>query len=81
MKDYGPGISREDINHLFDRYWQAKTTAHKGTGLGLFISKSIIEKHDGEIRVISHLGEGATFSVQLPKLRTKAINDNSLSRH
>ena len=81
VKDQGPGISREDINYLFDRYWQAKTTAHKGTGLGLFISKSIIEQHDGDIRVHSHLGEGAFFDVHLPKLRLETIEDRSLLLH
>jgi signal transduction histidine kinase len=69
IKDRGQGISTEDQLHLFDRFWQAKDTAHKGTGLGLFISKRIIELHGGSIEVHSILGEGSTFLVHLPKLK------------
>ncbi len=68
VRDLGPGISREDQAHLFERYWQGKSTAHKGTGLGLYISKCIVDLHGGSLDVSSTLGEGATFLVRLPLL-------------
>lgn len=77
IKDNGPGISREDLSHLFDRYWQSQKTAHRGTGLGLFISKTIIELHGGTIKVSSKLGQGAVFCVYLPKLRSGIIHEGS----
>ncbi len=67
VKDFGPGISPDDQDHLFDRYWQAKSTAFRGTGLGLFITKKIVELHRGKISVFSKLGEGSTFEILLPK--------------
>lgn len=48
------------------RYWQAEGTAHKGTGLGLFISKSIVDAHGGRLEVASQPGEGTVFTVFLP---------------
>ena len=66
VSDTGPGISPEHINHVFDRFWQAKQTAKQGTGLGLAISKGIIESHGGKIWVKSELGKGTDFSFNLP---------------
>ncbi|MBA2404437.1 MAG: HAMP domain-containing histidine kinase [Bdellovibrionales bacterium] len=67
IADQGKGISKDEQIHLFDRYWQAPDTAHKGTGLGLFISKSIIELHGGKLKLESDIGSGSTFSIYLPK--------------
>lgn len=66
VKDYGKGISKQDQLHLFNRYWQSSDTAHKGTGLGLYISKRIIDLHGGTIKVESELGSGSQFTVTLP---------------
>lgn len=67
IKDSGAGIPQDDQQHLFDRYWQAPGSAHKGTGLGLFISRSIIQLHQGHIEVSSRIGNGSTFTITLPK--------------
>jgi signal transduction histidine kinase len=66
VRDTGPGIPREDLARLFDRFWQARKTAQLGTGLGLFIAKGIVLAHGGAIRVASELGVGSTFFVTLP---------------
>jgi signal transduction histidine kinase len=71
LHDQGPGIDEEHLPHVFDRYWQASDTAHLGTGLGLYISKAIVDSHGGRIEVASRRGEGATFSVYLRKERDR----------
>jgi signal transduction histidine kinase/FixJ family two-component response regulator len=64
--DTGPGIPPEHVPHVFDRYWQAKSTAKLGTGLGLSIAKGIVEAHAGKIWVESEPGRGASFIFTLP---------------
>jgi signal transduction histidine kinase len=66
VRDTGTGIPPDEVPHLFDRYWQSKPTAGLGAGLGLFITKGIIEAHGGTITVESTLGSGSTFSFVLP---------------
>ena len=66
VRDTGPGIAEEDRAWIFDRYWQARQTAHKGTGLGLSIAKGLVEVHGGRIWVESQVGAGSTFFFTLP---------------
>jgi len=66
VADTGPGIPAEHLNHVFDRYWQAKSTAKLGTGLGLSIAKGIVEAHGGRIWVESPPNRGAQFNFTLP---------------
>jgi len=61
--DTGGGIPKSIINKLFDPLF---TTKAKGVGLGLSICKSILDKHEGDIRVESEVGKGTTFTVSLP---------------
>ena len=72
VKDNGPGIPQERLPHLFTRRWQAAGTAHLGTGLGLFITKSVVEAHGGRIHVRSRPGAGALFSISIPTARALA---------
>jgi len=65
--DSGPGISNENLLHVFDRFWQEKKTAHLGTGLGLFIAKGIVEAHGGRIWVESEIDKGSNFQFEIPK--------------
>jgi signal transduction histidine kinase len=64
--DTGPGISGDDLPHVFDRFWQARSTRRAGAGLGLAIAKGIVEAHGGTISAESTSGEGSTFAFTLP---------------
>ncbi len=69
VADEGVGISPEDLNHLFDRFFRVKSHSGNqimGTGLGLPISKAIIEAHGGAIWAQSQLGQGSIFYFCLP---------------
>lgn len=69
VKDDGPGIPETAIPHLFTKFFRVSgklEQGSKGTGLGLFISKAIIEMHKGRIWVESVFGQGSTFSFALP---------------
>lgn len=72
VKDSGPGLSPEQIPHIFDRYWQARQQSRQGTGLGLSIVKSIVESHQGKIWVESQQGRGSSFVFSLPSQKSFA---------
>ena len=75
VSDTGPGIAQTDIGHVFDRYWKAEVGGKRGTGLGLYIAKRIVEAHKGNIWVESTLGEGSRFSFTLP--RAPALDEHT----
>ena len=66
VKDYGPGIDKEYIPRLFERYFQVPGSKEKGTGLGLAISKEFVEAQGGKIWVESEIAKGSTFYFSLP---------------
>jgi len=67
ISDTGCGISPESVPHVFDRFWQAAANAGRlGAGLGLPITKGIVEAHGGRIWVESTLGRGSTFFFAIP---------------
>jgi signal transduction histidine kinase len=68
VSDTGKGIPGENLPHLFERFYRSQegTGIARGTGLGLFISKYIVESHHGRLDVKSRPGEGSTFIVCLP---------------
>ena len=66
VKDNGPGIPERDLPHVFERYWQAKKTAHLGAGLGLAIARGIAESHGGSVSVANSADGGAVFSFTIP---------------
>jgi len=71
VRDNGSGIPEEHLPHLFDRFYRSdpsRTRKYGGAGLGLAITKSIVELHGGTIWVTSVLGEGSMFCVWLPTL-------------
>jgi signal transduction histidine kinase len=73
VEDTGIGISPDETNKIFTKFYQAYTgddRRNEGTGLGLFICKEIIKKHKGEIWAESQIGKGSTFTIQLPCLAT-----------
>jgi CheY-like chemotaxis protein/AraC-like DNA-binding protein len=68
IRDTGPGISQEQLAHIFDRFYQAeglKGRGHKGTGIGLALTKEIVLLHHGKIDVHSREGKGTEFVIQL----------------
>ena len=70
VSDHGIGIPREQLKHVFKRFYRVPGTVTirvKGTGLGLFIVRSVVEKHGGKVFVESEgTGKGSTFRMQLP---------------
>ncbi len=67
VRDHGPGIPPERQAAIFDRFARAVSADHYGgLGLGLSISRRIVEAHGGTIQVVSQPGQGATFVVELP---------------
>ena len=69
VADTGVGIDREELQHLFDRFFRAGSASKgriKGVGLGLAITKAIVDQHRGEIEIESEPGKGTTFRVLLP---------------
>jgi len=69
--DRGSGIPRDELPLLFDRFYQAQRARamRKGLGLGLYITKGLVEAHGGRITVHSEPGRGSTFEVWLPLAR------------
>jgi two-component system NtrC family sensor kinase len=65
IKDDGPGITEDKMKRIFEPFFTTKV-AGKGTGLGLWVSYSIMEKLGGKITVTSEVGKGATFTVEIP---------------
>jgi two-component system NtrC family sensor kinase len=71
VKDTGEGIARSDLPRVFEPFFTTKDLGHKdvgqGSGLGLPVSKGIIEQHGGWIKPESEVGKGTTFTVFLPR--------------
>ena len=75
VKDKGFGISKEDVGHVFERFFRADKARNRdigGTGLGLSIISRIVENYNGEINVESEFGEGSTFTMKFPKAKEMA---------
>jgi signal transduction histidine kinase len=66
VADRGPGIAREDQRLIFEKFGRVGGASLPGTGLGLFIARSIAEAHGGTLDVRSAAGRGATFTLELP---------------
>jgi len=74
ISDHGPGVSAQAIPYIFDRFYRSPDRALnvRGSGLGLFICRQIVQAHKGEITATSEQGKGTTFHIQLPA-RSEAI--------
>lgn len=69
VSDNGPGISREDQRHIFEKFYRsprAKRDAIKGLGLGLYYVRQIVSAHEGTVEVQSQPGSGAIFTIKIP---------------
>lgn len=68
VKDTGIGISEEKQKIIFDRFQQTDTSLHRneGSGIGLSLVKALVEKHSGKITLLSKIGEGSEFIIEIP---------------
>jgi signal transduction histidine kinase len=74
ISDNGPGIATENLACVFDRFWKHEAAGKKGTGLGMFIAKGIVEAHGGQISVESAPGHGTSFSFTLPVIERAVVD-------
>lgn len=89
VRDMGDGISPEALPYIFDQYYRVPDAkvhsgSHRGLGLGLFISKKLVERHAGRIEVQSEPGKGSAFSVILPVFvdpEVDEVDTSELSLH
>ena len=65
VEDNGPGISKENILRIFEPFYSTK--CEKGSGLGLYITKQLVERNGGKITVKSKLGQGTTFRLEFKR--------------
>lgn len=80
IKDTGKGIPAESLSHIFDRFYQvdgSSTREHEGTGIGLALTKELVELHKGKIAVSSKEGEGTEFIIYFPIGDLKKKNEKS----
>jgi len=78
IRDTGAGIPSEDLPHLFQKFYRVNNTLTRtigGTGLGLFISRKIIELYGGRVWVESESGKGSTFFINLPRLSAERASE------
>lgn len=80
VTDSGPGLPLTDLKQVFEKYWTGKITGCSGTGLGLFICKTIVEAHGGEIMVENMSSGGAQFYFTIPK-NAAVVSDATFSSY
>lgn len=66
ITDNGCGMDEEDRKHIFERFYRGKNSSPESVGIGLALSKAIIERHNGKIEVNSEVDKGTTFKISLP---------------
>jgi signal transduction histidine kinase/CheY-like chemotaxis protein len=73
VEDHGLGVAPEDVDRIFDQFERAVSSRHfGGLGLGLYVTRRLVEQHGGSIAVESRVGEGSLFRVRLPRTRSVA---------
>ncbi len=78
VQDTGPGIAQEDIAHLFQKFYRVDSSATRtvgGTGLGLYLCRTVIELFNGRIWAESEIGKGSSFNFTLPRLASDQVPD------
>jgi signal transduction histidine kinase len=80
VADTGPGISADDLPHMFDRYWRGRNTGYAGTGLGLPIARGIVKAHGGRMWIESAVGAGSTFYFSIPGEKAGAVATHAAER-
>ncbi|MBI2022656.1 GAF domain-containing protein [Candidatus Daviesbacteria bacterium] len=69
VQDYGDGISKADLNNIFDGFYKGQFFYKTGLGLGLFLAKNVVDKHKGSIAIHSKLKKGTQVIIKLPKVK------------
>ena len=72
VRDNGPGIEEKHLAHLTERFYRidkARSRERGGTGLGLAITRHVVQRHGGEVKIVSNPGEGTTFTLEFPLQR------------
>lgn len=69
INDHGEGISKSEAAHVFERFYKGKIATKAGMGLGLFLARNVISKHNGEIKIYSEKNKGTIVEIKLPKLK------------
>jgi PAS domain S-box-containing protein len=80
VEDSGPGIARQSLPNVFDRFWRASPSDRKGLGLGLAIVKGIVSAHHGRVWAESEIGKGSVFYFSLPFHTTSTCDSVFLSK-
>jgi signal transduction histidine kinase len=80
VRDEGPGIPERDLDRVFEGFCQLQESDTRGLGLGLYISRTIIEAHGGRIWATSRPGAGSTFSFTVPRWFSKQPSSGSPER-
>jgi signal transduction histidine kinase len=76
VTDSGIGIAPEDIPHLFQKFYRIDNSATRtigGTGLGLYLCRTIVERFGGRVWVESRMGEGSSFKFSLPQIKSEEL--------
>ncbi|WP_102143140.1 sensor histidine kinase [Mycobacterium hubeiense] len=68
VAETGPGIARDELPHVFERFFRSRTAGAGGSGIGLAVVAELAKAHGGDISVDSELGRGSTFRVRLPTM-------------
>jgi two-component system phosphate regulon sensor histidine kinase PhoR len=77
VRDTGPGIAREHLSRLTERFYRVDGSRSRdtgGTGLGLSIVKHVVQRHGGEIEISSELGKGSSFKLLFPAVRVRTVH-------
>ncbi len=69
VSDTGKGMNKEEVEKVFERFYRVEGTEEKGSGIGLALTKELVELHNGQINIDSTVGKGTTFKVRLPYRR------------
>ncbi|MTE25925.1 ATP-binding protein [Winogradskyella ouciana] len=78
VSDTGIGMSAEEMKHVFERFYRSERTETKGSGIGLALTKEIIDIHNGQININSRKDKGTTFKVRLPYTMENLPKDISM---
>jgi len=66
ISDTGKGIKKNDLNKIFDRFYRVEGSESKGSGIGLALTKELVDLHNGQINVSSTIGSGTVFEIRMP---------------